>query len=525
MSSDSPADAKVIQLAKKIKTLAVAVEREKGRCARLEKELAQAQQERLKAEAAAASYAKLSKHRPKPPQTSAVDDGGVGEDDGSRPGGADARELMQANTKLSELRIAFDKLKIEATRMHKALVRECGEDVPIDKILSGDGNWRGRAQQISLLNDRIRDLKRELSTAGVDASQASSGSPSRIHTALSLTTKEQQANARHDGHVEDLSRLEFERRTEMENVKCTLQKKQEELAAMKLRSDGHASRVKILEGELKAMKEKLSLLLSKGNDDDALIDALKRELIAVKQQQQQQHGGSARVTSAGREKPLASSGAGAASSQLTSVLKSDLSKAVERATKAEAQVERQHKIIVALKGEIQQQQQQSAASDSQLQRVRASLAQACLETFDAVASRAHIQAERVEVERLRGLVDVLRKRCDDLESAAESSARALRNERARAVDLERRAESAGSGKRQGVKPSTPGSDKVTMLLDRLNQSTDELEQMKTAFERQASLHDNEIRGLNDRLQRVTHQFDSAAATMRQQIDSLRVLAQ
>lgn len=71
-----------------------------------------------------------------------------------------------------------------------------------------------------------------------------------------------------------------------------------------------------------------------------------------------------------------------------------------------------------------------------------------------------LQAERVEVERLRGLVDVLRKRCDDLESAAESSARALRNERARAVDLERRAESAGSGKRQGVKPSTPGSDKV-----------------------------------------------------------------
>jgi hypothetical protein len=43
----------------------------------------------------------------------------------------------QANAKLGELRIAFDKLKVEATRMHKALVRECGEDVPIDKILSG----------------------------------------------------------------------------------------------------------------------------------------------------------------------------------------------------------------------------------------------------------------------------------------------------------------------------------------------------------------------------------------------------
>ena len=100
------------------------------------------------------------------------------------------------------------------------------------------------------------------------------------------------------------------------------------LTLAQLRSDGHASRVKILEGELKAMKEKLSLLLNKGNDDDALIDALKRELIAVKQQQQQP-GISTRVTSAGREKPSAAAGgaAGAASSQLTSALKSDLSKA------------------------------------------------------------------------------------------------------------------------------------------------------------------------------------------------------
>lgn len=76
-----------------------------------------AQQERLKAEAAAASYAKLSKHRPKP----ASDD--VGGDDDGKAGGSDARELAQTSAKLSELRIAFDKLKVEATRMHKALVR------------------------------------------------------------------------------------------------------------------------------------------------------------------------------------------------------------------------------------------------------------------------------------------------------------------------------------------------------------------------------------------------------------------
>jgi len=274
VSSDSPADAKIIQLAKKIKTLAVAVEREKGRSARLEKELVQAQQERLKAEAAAASYAKLSKHRAKPPPSiSTADDGGGGgggDDDagGSRVGGgADAaRELAQTNAKLNEMRVAFEKLKVEATRMHKALVRECGEDVAIDRILAGDGNWRGRAQQISLLNDRVRDLKRELAAVGADAS---SGSPSRMHTAAPLTAKEQQASLRHDGHVEDLGRLERERRTEIENAKGELQRKQEELVAMKLRSDGHASRVKILEGDSKLMKEKLSLLLNKVCDIDS----------------------------------------------------------------------------------------------------------------------------------------------------------------------------------------------------------------------------------------------------------------
>ncbi len=84
-------------------------------------------------------------------------------------------------------------------------------------------------------------------------------------------------------------------------------------------------------------------------------------------------------------------------------------------------------------------------------------------SFDFRSFSAVSQAERVEVDRLRGLVDLLRKRCDELESLAESSARALRNERARAVDLERRAESAGGGKRL-VKPSTPGADKVGQLL-------------------------------------------------------------
>jgi hypothetical protein len=100
----------------------------------------QSQQERLKAEASAASYAKLIKQRAKPQAIPVADEGDCNApaSESSKSVSSDSRELAQANAKLSELRVAFDKLKVEATRMHKALVRECGEDVPIDRILSGN---------------------------------------------------------------------------------------------------------------------------------------------------------------------------------------------------------------------------------------------------------------------------------------------------------------------------------------------------------------------------------------------------
>jgi hypothetical protein len=60
-----------------------------------------------------------------------------------------------------------------------------------------------------------------------------------------------------------------------------------------------------------------------------------------------------------------------------------------------------------------------------------------------------------------------------------------------------------------------------MLLDRLNQSSDELEQMKASFERQIGLNEKEIKGLNEKLERVVHHFDHATATMRQVDAQLR----
>ncbi len=48
-------------------------------------------------------------------------------------------------------------LKTERDRLARALSREVGDEVPLEKVLDHDSDWRGRAQQISLLRDKLRE--------------------------------------------------------------------------------------------------------------------------------------------------------------------------------------------------------------------------------------------------------------------------------------------------------------------------------------------------------------------------------
>ena len=46
-------------------------------------------------------------------------------------------------------------LRAERARYERALRRELGEDVPLARALDEASDWRGRAQQISLLQERL----------------------------------------------------------------------------------------------------------------------------------------------------------------------------------------------------------------------------------------------------------------------------------------------------------------------------------------------------------------------------------
>lgn len=49
--------------------------------------------------------------------------------------------------------------KTERDKVTRALVKEVGDDTPLTKLVEGGSDWRGRAQQISLLKAKVTDLQ------------------------------------------------------------------------------------------------------------------------------------------------------------------------------------------------------------------------------------------------------------------------------------------------------------------------------------------------------------------------------
>ena len=63
--------------------------------------------------------------------------------------------------KLFAICVQANLLKAEKEKLTRALVREVGEETPLSRVLDPQGgqDWRGRAQQISLLKAKISELQ------------------------------------------------------------------------------------------------------------------------------------------------------------------------------------------------------------------------------------------------------------------------------------------------------------------------------------------------------------------------------
>lgn len=164
-------------------------------------------------------------------------------------------KLAKVSKKVSESLNQNLQLKNELKAAQKCLQEEIGEPVNVAQLLSGNSNWRGRAQQIKLLQSKITELKGKFETS-FDSGDDISRSP--------------------------LKRLEIVRRLEVESLSKELDGCKSQLDEVKQKVVALKTRNNNLSDQANDYKLKTLDLLEKSGRDEDLIKCLNEQISMAK---------------------------------------------------------------------------------------------------------------------------------------------------------------------------------------------------------------------------------------------------
>ncbi|XP_046415672.1 coiled-coil domain-containing protein 13 [Neodiprion fabricii] len=176
-------------------------------------------------------------------------------------------KLQQVSSKLYESKNTCTSLRQELNKAQKLLCSEVGENVTISSLSSHQSGWRGRAEQIQQLHQRIAELQMKLSESDGTCRGTASGT-----TTTSTADKRQITNLRN---------MEKERRQRAEESARELRQMSVALEASRRKQDAAKARIKVLENDLTNAKQSVALLNEKRSHDDHLIQALNGRLKTV----------------------------------------------------------------------------------------------------------------------------------------------------------------------------------------------------------------------------------------------------
>ncbi|XP_072751070.1 coiled-coil domain-containing protein 13 [Anoplolepis gracilipes] len=176
-------------------------------------------------------------------------------------------KLQRVQTKLCESRNTCAALRQEINKAQKLLYSEVGENVNINTLSSIPGSWRGRAEQIRNLQQKVSDLQIRLSEH----------EKSQKESSVALDRQ----------NLANLRIVEKERRQQIDNTAKELRQAEVALETSKRKLDASKARIKVLEHELNIAKGNIAILNEKRSHDDRLIDALNERLKIVEARYQE----------------------------------------------------------------------------------------------------------------------------------------------------------------------------------------------------------------------------------------------
>ena len=167
-------------------------------------------------------------------------------------------ELQQAKLKMAEQRNQCQVLKQELKLAQKVISKEVGEGVSMSALLSGASGWRGRAQQILTLQNKVAELGEQLRQAKQESStridRVVSGEHCGHPVAMPMVDTRQQAalNKIATGKQRSLDEV----KSELETLKTEHSKILQQCSALKARNKTLASSVKSLKEQITSRTEK-----------------------------------------------------------------------------------------------------------------------------------------------------------------------------------------------------------------------------------------------------------------------------
>lgn len=159
-------------------------------------------------------------------------------------------KLQSANSKMCDFRNQCQGLKQELKLAQKVIESEVGEKISFQELAKENGNWRGRAQQIISLQNKVQHLQDQLNNSTVTETPA----------------------------FNVLRQMEKDRRASYEETMKQLNHKTIQMEEMRKKLEASKARNKVLESEVIQAKTKLSTLTEKEKRDEQLLVSLSNQI-------------------------------------------------------------------------------------------------------------------------------------------------------------------------------------------------------------------------------------------------------